>query len=105
MEPSPIVHPGLLGSLGCIILWAHMSLSCHGPSPLPMGGLWNFIPWMAQVDCRFLLNRLQDGFEGCIRSPHIQGVQVDRELIERDLEFSSRFGLLLRMMSNDADMS
>jgi len=34
-----------------------MSLSCHGLSPLPMGGLWNFIPQMAQVDRLFLLNR------------------------------------------------
>ena len=37
---------------------AHTSLSCHGPSPLLTGGLWNFIPWMAQVDHWFLLNRL-----------------------------------------------
>ena len=35
-----------------------MSLSCHGLSPLPMGGLWNFIPRMAWVDHQFLLNRL-----------------------------------------------
>jgi len=58
VEPSPIFHPELLGSLGCIIPWAHMSLSCHGPSLLPTGGSWNFVSQMAQVDHQFLLNRL-----------------------------------------------
>ena len=41
-----------------------MSLSCHGPSLLPTGGLWNFIPQMAWVDRQFLLNRLPDQVSG-----------------------------------------
>jgi len=58
MEPSLIVLPELLGPLGCIVAWAHMSLSCHGPNLLPTGGSWNFVPQIAWVDCQFLLNRL-----------------------------------------------
>jgi len=52
-----------------VVLWAHTSLSCHGPSPLPMDILWNFVPWMVWVYCWFLLNSVNARPACCTSSP------------------------------------